>query len=248
MNKIFSLCVAFLLTSLYLSGCACATESGTIGPIQEDLQKATNTSIVTTEQSPSGVVTDNTEHSYELIATSPSVRDDPKEGVPEITTEQTSSGVLPDNAEHSYETTPTSPAATDDPNEDMPTVIQNRLTVNGYSLTEASYMSFTSHGAMVPFVAVLEKLGAEIIWENDCTATIVFAEKQYFLDTSVATLIRDGDETNCLIPAPGSSVHHQTVDGVFVLDHITTRTALMIMGMMIDVEVDYKNNTVIINS
>ena len=210
MNKKYSLCIAFLLISLYLSGCACATDSGAIAPIQEDSQKSTNVSIITTEQSPSSMV--------------------------------------PDNTEHPCETTPTSPAATDNPNEDMPMEIQNRLIVNGNSLTEASYISFTSHGAMVPFVVVLEKLGAEILWENDCTAKIVFAEKQYTLDTSAATLTRDGDQTNCLIPAPGSSVHHQTVDGVFVLDHITTRTSLMIMGMMIDIEVDYKNNTIIINS
>ena len=154
----------------------------------------------------------------------------------------------PDNTEHPNETEETSPGTTNDSEENPPRDTQKILIVNGQSLAAASHMIFTSDSAMVPLVEVLEVLGAEIQWVNNYTANIIVKEKQYSLNTETGVLIKEENQANCFLPAPGSSVHYQVVDGVFLLDHITMRTVLMIMGSMVSVDVNYENNTVVITS
>ena len=212
MNKVLILCVVLSFVLLPLSACAGA-------PSPETTTSSIADSEVSTIPSTSEVAEpDNTEHPNETEETSPGVTN--SEADSEVSTTPSAPEIVaPDNTDRPDETETTSPDEPNNSEENPPMDTQKILIVNGQSLAAASHMIFTSDGAMVPLVEVLEALGAEIQWVNDCTAKIIFKGKQYSLNTGTAELIQEENQANCLIPAPGSSVHYQVVDGVFVWNH-----------------------------
>ena len=90
-----------------------------------------------------------------------------------------------------------------------------RLIVNGKDITEGNYVDIVVDETgkflytEMPFVAVMEELGAEFEWTSDTTANMMFDGKTYILDIANFTLLLDG--VNNLYPAPGTNWHARTI-------------------------------------
>ena len=126
-----------------------------------------------------------------------------------------------------------------------------RLTVAGKSLTEGKYMVFVgttpSRYVLLPFTAIMTQLGADVKWSSNEIAQIRFREKVYTLNTQAVSLIEVGTDLNCIIPTPGDKLHAQAMDKELMLDHSTVKTVALMLGIPIIVDVDYQNQTVVID-
>lgn len=224
MSKVFTVGTIWLLVLSLLSACTCFTIPCATRPTMAELQNSNEVDVPSSEtQEPTAAIilpTERTPTETEIYEPSPTLS----------------------------ETESTVSTTTNSPREDSSMPNMGELIIDGRRLETAYSVAFTEHGAMLPFVAVLEALGAEILWENDHNAKIFFQKQEYMLDTAAAVMISETNHANCLIATPGSVMHHKLEDGIFVLDHITVRTVLMIMGVSAKIEVDYENCTVEIST
>ncbi len=130
---------------------------------------------------------------------------------------------------------------------------ENKLIVAGkeHHLPEKQmvFQERADHSSTVelPFVTVLESLGAKVGRSSGEVTELEWNGKKYLLNNVRATLVAEGTNFNCIIPAPGSKVSHQIVDGVFLLDWVSIRTVTEMMGISIKAEIDYQNHIVIID-
>lgn len=119
------------------------------------------------------------------------------------------------------------------------------LNVNGTTvITSNMYFNNSPRCAMLPFTTVMNALGATTEWENASVARIMFREKEYILNTSEKQLVESGQSANYIIPTPGSKVYCQVIENEFLLDHLTFKTSLLMMGLPITINVDYDTYTV----
>lgn len=156
---------------------------------------------------------------------------------------------LPAETTPELETSPTLPGETNNSEKDKEMINNCKLIVAGYDISDGNYIEFHEAPRYValPFTAVLKALGAQVEWKSEFVAEIEFNEAKYTLDTREASFVKEGSNTNCIIPAPGSQVHYQVVENEFVLDHITLRTIAMILGITIRIDIDYQNYYVLIS-
>lgn len=135
------------------------------------------------------------------------------------------------------------------PNEGKEMEKGNKLIVFGRCVPQGNCMVFHDNPRCVtlPFVAVVEALGAKVERESETIFEITLNGEEYVLNTETATLIKEASNINCIIPTPGGNLFYQVVEGEFLLDHITVRTVAMIMGVSIKIDVDYQNCRVVID-
>lgn len=100
---------------------------------------------------------------------------------------------------------------------------------------------------MLPVTTVLQALGAQIEWESIDVAKIVFNEEIYLLNTSKKSIIREKDNLECIIAAPGSKVYREVVENELLLDDISFKITMQIMGAPIKIDVDYQKYSITIS-
>ena len=127
----------------------------------------------------------------------------------------------------------------------------SRLTVTGKGLSQGKHMVFvdTTSGryVLLPFTAIMAQLGADVQWNSNQIAQIRCNGKTYTLNTQAVSLIEVGTDLNCIIPTPGDKLHAQAMDKELMLDHSTVKTVALMLGIPIIVDVDYQNETVVID-
>lgn len=127
----------------------------------------------------------------------------------------------------------------------------SRLTVTGKGLSQGKHMVFvaTTSGryVLLPFTAIMTQLGADVQWNSNQIAQIRCNGKTYTLNTQAVSLIEVGTDLNCIIPTPGDKLHAQAMDKELMLDHSTVKTVALMLGIPIIVDVDYQNQTVVID-
>lgn len=133
-------------------------------------------------------------------------------------------------------------------NEDKEMQNGYQLFVAGKIVPKGSCMVFYDNpsSVVIPFVDVIEALGARVEKKSNAIFQITLNGEKYILNTEAATLIKEASNINCIIPTPGGAVFYQVVEGEFLLDYITVRTATMIMGLSVKINVDYQNYRVVI--
>jgi hypothetical protein len=127
----------------------------------------------------------------------------------------------------------------------------SRLTVAGTGLPQGKHMVFvntsSSSYVLLPVTAILEQLGADVQWSSNEIAQIRFRGKVYTLNTIDVSLIEDGTDLNCILPAPGGKIHAHLMEKELMLDHVTFQTVALMLETRLVVDVDHQNQTVVID-
>lgn len=127
----------------------------------------------------------------------------------------------------------------------------SRLTVAGTGLPQGKHMVFvntsSSSCVLLPFTAIMEQLGADVQWSSNEIAQIRFRGKVYTLNTIDVSLIEDGTDLNCILPAPGGKIHAHLMEKELMLDHVTFQTVALMLETRLVVDVDHQNQTVVID-
>lgn len=129
------------------------------------------------------------------------------------------------------------------------------LLVNGKDIAPDNYVKFEEikNYAELPLTAILEEFGATTEWQSDTEAIITLNGKKYILDAEKCILKEENSDVNILTPlyAPGTTgvadiPMYRTYGDDFIVDNYTLQGALAYLGFNYTVNVDYKNETVII--
>ena len=127
---------------------------------------------------------------------------------------------------------------------------EGTLTVNGVTY-EAPVKIFAgtkdySPDAVVPLIAVLKILGAEVVWRDGRTADIAIEGKQYVLDLEAHSLIEGGETFNLIATPPGGSNLYEEAEKELFLSAGTMSAAFRLMELPVVSHVDYEAATVTI--
>ena len=125
------------------------------------------------------------------------------------------------------------------------------LIIYGKKIKGADHIEYVKQGThtgyiSLPFLTVLQELGAKITSISAEETKISYGGKNYILNTKKATFTEEGHDFNFIIPAPGAQVYHYTAENEFYLDDITLRSILQYIGLHIQVKVDTQSRCVII--
>lgn len=117
-----------------------------------------------------------------------------------------------------------------------------KLFVKGNNIASDNYVNFHTDANTcyfeLPLTAIIKELGASVGWENKTTATIRFDGKEYILNTEKCSLIAKGGTINILSTPPGGTRHYKTVDEELIIDNITIRGFINMMGFNIKADYD----------
>ncbi|MCI8526875.1 MAG: hypothetical protein HFF17_13380 [Oscillospiraceae bacterium] len=144
-------------------------------------------------------------------------------------------------------------------------VSQYRLFVNGKDITngrsiqkECEHIStipgvMWEHDScyiMLPYISILEELGAKIDWVSAEIATVKFCDSEYILNIAEGSMRLAGDTEdditgNYIRAGYGGLRHFRMEHGEFLLDHATVNCSFQIMGTDIRVFVNLDNMIII---
>ena len=153
----------------------------------------------------------------------------------------------PDNdATQPEETTPPPQNIPEDTNDS-----NYKLIVSGRDITRGNYLSINnitdnSCDIHLPFTSVAKCYGVQVKWTSNSVAEVTFQDRKYILDLSDISLVKEGSSFNCIIPAPGSSVHSQVMGKELILDSVTLRSVLSFMGLNVQIRINHQDKTVTI--
>ena len=96
--------------------------------------------------------------------------------------------------------------------------------------------------AEVPFVAVMQELGAEFEWQSESVAKMSFREMSFVLDVTKCNLVTEGQEINLINPPPGGTRYYTSLKKELIIDNRTAKGFFDQVG--ITLEMDYDNRVV----
>ena len=127
---------------------------------------------------------------------------------------------------------------------------EGTLTVNGVTYAESVKIyagtKYSAPDAVVPLIAVLKNLGAEVVWRDGRTADITLEEKQYVFDLEAHSLIEGGGTFNLIATPPGGSNLYEEAEKELFLSAGTMDMAFYLMELPVVANVDYEAATVTI--
>ncbi len=123
------------------------------------------------------------------------------------------------------------------------------LQING-EIIDGTTVTAHRDWAELPLLVVFNQLGAEIEWDTDAIANIAFNEKQYVLSLADERSFKQlGTDDDWLIPAPGNSMFVcEAITKDVVLDDTTLRWVFRWSGTHLNIDIDYENAIVSIQS
>ena len=110
-----------------------------------------------------------------------------------------------------------------------------------------AFFDTTPRYVLLPLTAIMRQLGADIQWRSDRVAQIRWNGKDYMLNTSEVSLLEDGNDRNLIIPTPGGKMHTQAIDRELLLDHLSVKTVMLMLGTQIKIDVDHLHQSVVID-
>ncbi len=120
------------------------------------------------------------------------------------------------------------------------------LIVEGTTITSNTIVYYEY--AAVSVCDVLSALGFVLTWDNESVVSFYCNDEKYIISIPEKTLVRDGENCNYLLPAPGSQNYIcDVVDGELIVDN---NTLLSLFNVFIKypvyIEFDSENASVII--
>ena len=129
--------------------------------------------------------------------------------------------------------------------------VTGKINVNGEDIADKTATIYIHKKyAVVPLTEVFKGLGYGVEWTNNNTAYIVVDENRYILELNgEASLKKDGDDSNLIIPPPGSTTFYsQVIEGELFLDSDTVGSILLFMGKSVYIHIDYDNAVIYITA
>lgn len=99
--------------------------------------------------------------------------------------------------------------------------------------------------AEIPFIQFIEKLGADVQWEDNTIAKISYNKNDYQLNLKTIELTKINKDVNLIMPTPGSTLTYHVLDKDIAFDNITTKSILRVMGTDLIMTIDKNSNRVI---
>ena len=99
--------------------------------------------------------------------------------------------------------------------------------------------------AEIPFIQFIEKLGADVQWEDNTIAKISYNKNDYQLNLETIELTKMNKDVNLIMPTPGSTLTYHVLDKDIAFDNITTKSILRDMGTDLIMTIDKNSNRVI---
>ena len=133
-------------------------------------------------------------------------------------------------------------------------IVKGKDITGEYSIQKKTYSYFypvsgkniESHYIMLPYIAILEELGAEVEWQDTEIAIIKFQGREYTLNTIKGTMTEPAytnrtvlEGGNYLFPGwGGGGQHFEIINSEFFLDDASVRGSLFLMGSGITVHIN----------
>lgn len=127
--------------------------------------------------------------------------------------------------------------------------VTGKININGEDIAKKTATIYIHKKyAVLPLTEVFKGLGYSVEWMNNNTAYIVVDENRYILELNgEASLKKDSDDCNLIIPPPGSTTFYsQIIENELILDSDTIRSILFFMGKLIYINIDYDSAVVYI--
>lgn len=97
----------------------------------------------------------------------------------------------------------------------------------------------------IPLTEVLLGLSVNFGWLGDDQGDILYDGKRYILDLKEKSLVREGDNFNILVPAPGETRFYCNItEREVVLNDDAVRVILNFIGKKVEISIDYENSVV----
>ncbi len=123
------------------------------------------------------------------------------------------------------------------------------LIVNGNDITDSAQVVMKrddGNYTLLPFVAIMEELGAKFEWESDYVAKIEFREKNFTLNIEECELIAEGNKVNLISPVLGGTRKSFADKQALTVDNVTLKQ--FFDAECIDASYDYEEKIVRISS
>jgi len=114
---------------------------------------------------------------------------------------------------------------------EVPVPSQNGTLIinNGAAITENVVIHFKESYmyADLPFTEVMKELGMTVDWLDSDVAEITYNDEKYILNLAEVSLVKDGSDSNILIPPPGCRIFdYKVLDKELILDSDTIHSIL----------------------
>lgn len=94
---------------------------------------------------------------------------------------------------------------------------------------------------VLPLCYILNDLGVTVDWESEEKGLFTYDDKTYFIDISEGAKVIDENGNTLLIPAPGGNMYTGTASKEVILDSVTLKTVLRIIGIQVQTGIDINN-------
>ncbi len=123
------------------------------------------------------------------------------------------------------------------------------LIVNGNDITDSTHVVMKSDDGnytLLPFVEIMEVLGAEFEWESDYVAKIEFLEMRFALNVKECKLIAEENDVNLISPPLGGTRKFSADKKELIVDNVTLKQFFDAAG--INALYDYNKKIVTIST
>lgn len=124
-----------------------------------------------------------------------------------------------------------------------------RLVVAGKDITQMTHFTVSEYPQYValPLIAVAQRYGARIDWNDNSTATLTVNGERYILDIANASLIKEGSNFDYILPAPGSTLYTETMGKELLIDSLNLRYVLQFIGINVKINVSLENKVITVD-
>lgn len=125
------------------------------------------------------------------------------------------------------------------------------LIVNGKDITEDSHAVMENGNGVhvrLPFVAIMEELGAEFEWESNRYAKMHFQEATFSLDIDKGKLLKkiaDDSYTNLFVVYGGGPYENTAIDKELLLHEVRARSFFSEVGITLDINYEERIVTIV---
>ncbi len=98
-----------------------------------------------------------------------------------------------------------------------------------------------SSQVILPFCYIMNELGVSIDWEREEKGSFAYGDAMYCIDMSDGIKLLDEDGDTLLIPAPGGNMYVGEEEYELILDSVTLKTVLHIIGIDVQTGIDINN-------
>lgn len=121
-----------------------------------------------------------------------------------------------------------------------------QLIVEGQDISQKTSVKVYQDYVLIPFVSVMEALGAEVSWVNETFAEITFKEMKCSFDSDAMEIIDMNSGRQFILPLYGKDAHWQMNGRELFWDEETFRRSLECMDIYLKFEVDHDQQNVMV--